>query len=218
MTTQAFRRKHATAILALAIAALAAPSPCDAGLVLKPENVVTGRGSLGSFDIVLANTGSTAFNVSADTIEVTLTDLTGVHFTGATIATKPPYIYQLSGTTIPPGSPLSFDSFPNSIFTASDSEFGFLGFREIDPGAVFGLVHVTFSVDGSAPFEAGQISIVSSGSSLSDDLFNSISFTTQTGSFTVVPEPTSIILLLMGCISIIVVDSRRKTSWIRRAR
>ena len=48
------------------------------------------------------------------------------------------------------GGPLSFD-IPNTQFTASDSEFASPGFRTLNPGDMFGLAHVSYSVGASTP-------------------------------------------------------------------
>ncbi len=197
--------------------ALAGPAPCRAGLILEAQNVTSSPGSTGSFDIVILNTDpGTNFRVAGDSIKIALNGVSGVSFTAATIATTTPYIYPQSGTLGPPASPLSFSSFPNTTFIASDSEFGPLGYRSISFGETYGLAHVSYSVASSAVASVGTISFLDlgAGTSLSDTSGGSIPFATQNGTFTIspaatTPEPSSVVLLAVGGSCLAMVGVRR---------
>ena len=184
-----------------------APSTCTAGLIIEALNVTTSPGQTGSFDVVIINTDSTnSYDIASDVVQIDLVGLTHVKFTDATINTALPhiYVYQSSGTLVPPPTPL-WTTLTDTSVTISDSEFAYPpGYRVVAPGASFGLAHVTFSVDSSAPFQVGTISINKANTSLADGSFPSpvlYPFSTQDGTFTiaaasVVPEPSSMVSLL----------------------
>ncbi|MGO9601017.1 MAG: hypothetical protein ACLP7Q_23800 [Isosphaeraceae bacterium] len=170
------------------------------GLVIEVPNVIAPPGTSGSFDVLLADTdpvGSPGIHVAADSIGFSIDGSSGVSFTNATInTTSAPYIYVDSGTQ---GGPLSLDAFPNTSFTASDSEFAIPpGYRLVNQGDEFGLMNVSYTVSASAPNGSYSLLVDTSGTtSLSDEKVNSIPFTVQEGLFTVgtaVPGPPSWIL------------------------
>src|SRR5262249_55646734 len=122
-----------------------------------------------------------------DSIELSLLGPLSATFTGVSInTTTAPYIYVTSGTT-QGGGPFSSDSFPNTQFTASDSEFAAPDFRRVNPGDVFGLAHVTFAISPSSTGGTDTIMFVFPGTSLSDINGNAIPFTTAT-----IPEPAAL--------------------------
>ena len=174
--------------------------PCHAGLVIQAPNLSVTPGSSGTFDVLLLNTNSSggdSFNVAGDTIQLFLTGPLDVAFTDVTIGTTAaPYIYVTSGTG---GGPLSFE-LSNTQFLASDSEFASPGFRTFNPGDMFGLLHVSYSVGASTPPGTETIGIDNTGiTSLTGSLIppNALSFTVENGSLTVasaVPEPSSMIM------------------------
>ncbi len=177
-------------------AALGRDVPCRAaGLVVEAPNVTAPAGSSGSFDLLLVNTnpaGGASYNVAADSFELSLLGPVAVTFTDVSINTIVPYIYVVSGTTVPGGLPLSLDTFPNTQFTASDAEFGPLGFQTVNPGDTFGLAHVSFTVSPTATLGADTIAIASgTATSLSDENGNAIPFAISNGSITV-PEPCAL--------------------------
>jgi hypothetical protein len=227
MSSQTSRRLPILALTALSIVAvLDVPSVSSADLIITAPNVVATAGSSGSFDILIENmpnvVGTTpTYNVAADSIEIALGQmLSGVSFTGATNATDATYIYTDSGAG-PSGSSLSFDNFPNTTFTASDSQFPPQGssdplYQAIAPGATFGLVNVTYSVDPLAIASTGAISFqdIGGGTSLSDTNGDAIPFTVRNGSFTIspaalTPEPASIVSLLIGVACVATVTLQR---------
>jgi hypothetical protein len=164
-------------------------APCRAGgLVIQAPDLTAGAS--GSFDVLLVNTnaaGGQSFHVAADSFELSVSGPVSIAFTDVLINTFVPYIYVTSGTT-QGGPPLSLDKFPNTQFTAADSEFAAPGFRIVNPGDVFGLAHVSYSVSaGSAGTDTLTI-VPGPTTLLSDENGNSLPFTIVNGSV-FVPEP-----------------------------
>jgi hypothetical protein len=174
--------------------------PCRAaGLVIEAPDLTAASGSSGSFDVLLVNTnpaGGISYHIAADSFQLSLSS-SAPHdtFTDVSINTITPYIYVTSGTT-EGGGPLSLDTFPNTQFTASDSEFADSGFRTVDPGDTFGLAHVSYALSP----EHAQFDFMSFGSlatSLSDEDGNAIPFTISNGGIQVepvipIPEPSAL--------------------------
>jgi len=178
-------------------AALGRDVPCRAGLLIEAPSLLATPGSSSSFDLLLVNTnpaGGASYNVAADSFELSLSGPVAVTFTDVSISTiVAPYIYVPSGTT-QGGGPLSLDTFPNTQFTASDSEFAAPGFRTVNPGDVFGLAHVSFTVSPTAGLGADTIAIASgAATSLSDENGNAIPFAISNGLIgSGVPEPCAL--------------------------
>jgi len=179
---------------------LAAAVPCRAGgLVIQAPNLTgVAPGSSGSFDVLLTDTdpsGSPGYNVAGDSVELTLSGPPGFTFTGATINTSATYIY-VQSTDASTGQPLSFSSFPNTDFIASDAEFASPFYRTVNPGDIFGLANVSYAV---APTASGTATItiadLNVSTSLSDINLNPIPFTATNSSIstTSIPEPSSLI-------------------------
>lgn len=113
------------------------------------------------------------------------------------------------------------DNFPNTGFTAVDSEFSSAdGYQQtIAPGVSFGLAHVTYSVAAGASPSSGLIDIVDyadgSATSLADFAGDAVPFTAQDGTFivtpSVVPEPSAIVLTATG-LALVVLGGRRAQS------
>jgi hypothetical protein len=174
-------------------------TPCRAaGLVIEAPNLTAAPGSTGSFDVLLVNTnaiGGTSYDVAADSLELSLVGPLSVTFTGVSIDTvAAPYIYVTSATTVPGGLPLSLDPFPNTHFTASDSEVAAPGFRTVTPGETFGLAHVSYAVSPPSPGGTDTIAFGSPATSLSDINGFAVPFTISNGSISVavVPEPATL--------------------------
>lgn len=184
---------------------------CRADLLIFPQSVAAAPGSSGSFDVLISNNGGT-FDVAGDTVELSLTGISGVSFTSASISTTTPYIY-VNSATLNGGGPLSLDTFPNTHFTASDTEFAAPGFRTVSSGAMFGLAHVDYSVASNASVGSVGSLVIGPGTSLSDTTGAPIAFTGSNGTFSVlspaVPEPTSVILLAGGALGMLYVFRRR---------
>ncbi len=118
-------------------------------------------------------------------------------FTGVTVDTlTAPYLF---GTLQAP--PFSFDAFPSQDFSASDFDLSAPGFVTSNPGDAFGLAHVAYQVDPGAPGGLVTVSLVSAGTSLTDDVSDAVLFTPRDGTITLpqaVPEPSSLVLSSLG--------------------
>jgi hypothetical protein len=106
------------------------------GLVIQANGFAVQPDTSGSFDVLLVDTdpaGSPAYHIAGDSIKVSLSAqggsfISGVSFTNVTInTTSAPYIYADSSTQAL-GVPLSLDTFPNTSFTVSDTEFASPGY------------------------------------------------------------------------------------------
>lgn len=180
---------------------------CRAALILEVPDIQASPGQVGAFDVLIRNTDpTTAYRVGSHSVRLALAGVTGISFTAATIeTTAAAYLYARSATLGPPPSPFSFTSFPNATFTGSDAELAAPFSRELAPGAVFGLAHVTYSVAASAPAATGTLSFLDRGgaTSLADEVGNSVAFETRGGTVTIagpaaIPEPASLILTSLG--------------------
>jgi hypothetical protein len=203
-------RGFGRAVLALAIA-LGINASCQAGLVIEAPNITVAPGSSGSFDVLITSTGG-SFDVASDTVELSLTGLSGVTFTGVSIDTVTPYIYgALSATTA--GSTFTFSTFPGTQFEVFDFILS-LGATTISSGDVFGLVNVQYSVAANATPGASGTLAFGADTSLADASGLPVAFTSPNGSMTIstaaVPEPSGAILLAIGCATVMVGSARRR--------
>jgi hypothetical protein len=187
--------------VAMVLAAILGPavSCCVAGLVIEAPNLgAVAPGSSGSFDLLLMNTnalGGASYDVAADSFGLSLVGPLSVTFTGVSINTVVPYIYVTSGTT-QGGGPLSLGPFPNTQFTAFDSEFASPGFQTVNPGDTFGLANVAYAVSPTTPNGTDTITLVGLATTLSDVNGSAIPFTISNGSLRVgaaIPEPSALI-------------------------
>ena len=145
--------------------------------------------------MLLTNTGSASYGVAGDTFTLGLSPgPLDVTFTAVSIATvAAPYIYVTSGTTVPGGLPLSLDTFPNTQFTAADSEFASPGFQTVNPGETFGLAHVSYTV---SPTTSNGLDTIAFSNVLLTELNGAdIPVTSSNGSIRVgaIPEPSTLI-------------------------
>jgi hypothetical protein len=186
-------------------------APCRADLVIEAPNVSVAPGSSGSFDVLITSTGG-SFSVASDTIELALNGLNGVSFTGVSIATAAPYIYGANSATLQ-GSTFTFSTFPGTQFEAFDFLFP-AGAQTINPGDVFGLVNVQYSVAANAVLGASGTLAIGPDTSLADAGGNAVLFTSQNGSITIstssIPEPSAVILLGIGCAAVVVRSARKR--------
>ena len=191
------RRTGPCTLLALAAVLLGGITSARASVIMEITNSSAGAGGTGSFDVALSDTGGT-LQVGGFSAELSVPGASGVKFTGVNTSTAAatPYIF---GTLQTP--PLSFDTFPNTSFTASDTDATAPGFVTLNPGDLVGLAHVSYSVAaGTAPGPV-TVSFVGPGTSLSDVNGGAIAFTTTNGTITVaqaVPEPSSLLLASIG--------------------
>jgi hypothetical protein len=202
------------ATLALVAAHLTASSCQAGGLVISAPDFTAAPGSSGSFMVKITDTdpsGSTPFIVAANSFELTLTG-SGVTFTDAVIPTTPPplYIYKDS-FDIDQGIPLwtaPTNPFPTTDFTATDSAnpLGSFPHTTLNPGDVYTLGLVSYSVSpGATPGSVVTIGF-GSGTSLSDNNLNAVAFTPTNGLITItsasVPEPSSWVPALLATVII----------------
>ena len=202
-------RMSSARILALALAMLwlgVSPTRAVAGLVLTVEPSSAPVGGVGSFDVLLSDTGG-SYQISAFSVELSVAMASGIEFTAAnTNTTMASYIF---GTLQSP--PFYFNSFPIQDFTVSDASFTPPYYVTLTTNQVVGLEHVTYSV---APGTAlGPVTVtladIGVGTSLSDANGGNVTFTPNNGAITVtpsgVPEPSSLVLMttaLLGTASI----------------
>jgi hypothetical protein len=89
-------------------------------------------------------------------------------------------------------------------FTAVDFSVASSGFDTLAGGQTYGVLRVSYAVAPTAPLGMGQVSFVSPGSSgmdltqLTDRSGDLINFTAINGIASVVPEPSSMVLLVCG--------------------
>jgi hypothetical protein len=205
-------RRHIQAVLALLIAVTVGINvPCRAGLVIEAPNVTVAPGSSGSFDVLITSTGG-SFDVASDTVELSLTGLSGVSFTGVSIATATPYIYGVNSATTA-GSTFTFSTFPGTQFETFDFILT-TGAATIGPGDSFGLVNVQYSVAADATPGATGALTFGPDTALADAAGANVAFTAQDGSITVfstaIPEPSAVALLTMGCTAVLVYSTRKR--------
>src|SRR5262245_31714163 len=146
----------AHAAVVLAIGALAPAAHGDMLAFVAPE-VHALPGTTGSFDVLLVNKDTVAYDVSSYVFTLGVAPGSGVTFLDAQMNTSTPYIFSAPLTSFDAlnAIPLSFDIPPGpaTSFTASDSEGSIPElFAHLNPGDAVGLARVTFSVDpGAAP-------------------------------------------------------------------
>jgi hypothetical protein len=173
-----------------------------ASLIFSVNDVTAVAGSTGNttLEVSLTNSGAVATPaIAAFQFQLSVSAAAGVTFTDADIATAN-NAYIFGTNTLTP--PLSFDSFPNTSFTASDIYALPASGVSIGAGQTVGLGRVTFDV---APSASGVVPITivpDFTDSVLDPNGDPISLTYQfvNGSISVsaVPEPSSLLLALLG--------------------
>jgi hypothetical protein len=203
------RLRGLLAALIVVAAALGTGASCRAELVIVAPNVSVAPGSSGEFDVLITSTGG-SFNVASDTVELSLTGLSGVSFTGVSIATVTPYIYGANSATTE-GSAFTFSTFPGTQFETFDFLFP-SGAATIGSGESFGLVNVQYSVAADAVLGATGALSLGPDTSLADASGNTVAFTASNGSITVsaIPEPSSVALLAIGCGAVAARSARKR--------
>lgn len=191
--------------------AVAAASPAQAAIIISAETVSAAPGSAGFVQILLKNDSTSPQELAGFSVDIGLSG-SGVHFTGADDVTSPTYVFAGVGT-----GTLTFDSFPNTAFIASDVDTDFSGFVTLAPDATYGLARVSFSVDAGAVAGLRTISFATGPSTqLVDGSFAIIADASlQPGGINVlesaaptVPEPASWMSFL-GAACLLLVRSRR---------
>lgn len=190
-------------LLAGLLAVALCPTSAKASFVMSIGNYHQTSPLAGTFEVTLSNTDNTTYNVAGFNFQLMLPNSSGVQFTGASTATVAhDYIFNGTGSaTVDPGFMFSYDPFPNTSFTASDTEFTYPSIA-VAPGSSFGLGLVSYNISPNAPAGTVPISFVALGTGLSDADGNAISFTTSGGSIQVhpasVPEPSSFLMLTIS--------------------
>ena len=188
-------------------------------LDLTLGNFQTISSTTGSFEVDLFNNYGTAVTISDFSIELQLSGLAGVVFTGATTATTAePYIF--SGVGGPP--PFSSSSFPTTDLLAGDSVFASPFYVTLAAGANVGLGVITYDTSGASPGTA-LINFGPTGTSVNDSVTNpllttqyQLDYSTPAGTIVVagpaIPEPSAFILLAtaLPCVAGIVCRLRGK--------
>lgn len=172
------------------------PAPASADLVLSVGNASAQAGGTGSFDVVLSATNSETFQVAGFSVELAVAPSSGVSFTAASaLTTTAPYIF--TTLQLPP---LTFSSFPNYDFIASDSYLSSPGYVTLSAPVTVGLENVSFAVAAGTPAGDVPVSILGIGvtTEILDNNGNPIPFDAMNGtitvtSSTVVPEPSSLV-------------------------
>jgi hypothetical protein len=201
------------AVVALLVG-LSESLPCRAGLVevQQAPPIHAPKGSSSDFDVLFVNNTASSVTVSGFTLELSLVGPAGVQYTNVdtnTLAPGTAMVPYIFGTLQSP--PFSFDSFPNTHFTASDTDFTAPFFVTIAAGGQAGLAHVSFSVAASAPTGPNwTVHVVPSTmtpanhTEVVDMNGNDIPITTLDAPLTAdapiaaVPEPSSLVLCGLG--------------------
>jgi PEP-CTERM motif len=202
--TESYRHSPISAILGATavVAALTSFGPFDtrparAGLIIQALNSTAAPGGTGAFDVIIIDNGG-SFNVAGFSVELSVPAGSVISFSDVTTDTlAATYLF---GTL--QSQPFTFDTFPNQDFSAGDFTATAPGFVTLMDGDEFGLAHVTYAVDSGAPAGPVALSLVPTGTSLSDENGDGVSFTTSNGTITVsgptVPEPSSLVLAGLG--------------------
>ena len=162
-------------------------------------------GSSGSFDIVLVNTnaaGGASYDVSTDSLDVSIVGPAGITITGVTTSTTSPYIFAASIANDYPATFATING-AGTGFTAGDAADvvgNYPGYQVVNPGETYGLANVTFTVSaGAVPGSTDTIAIngINVDTALSDINCNLLPATAQNGTLVLsaaVPEPSTLIL------------------------
>jgi hypothetical protein len=201
-----------------AAAFLVTAAEARAGLVLQVLDSTASPSGTGSFNVDLTNTStdaSAAINFFSVDLKLSTSD---IQFTGADTSTASPYLFSLTGSqgliiTNPsafPGSEVAAnDIAANDIYNLPQGQV-------LQPGATFGLLHVTYSVDSSAGGSYG-VSLAGIGvdTSLVDIASQTVDFTAANGTITIqgpmaVPEPSTLTMFAIAtALSLLACRARR---------
>ncbi len=201
----------------LALSLLARSSRADLSLSITP---LTSTATTGSFEVDVSNPGSDV-TVNAFTIELTLPNLAGVVFTGAsTNTTTDPYIFaSVGGEAYFGSSSFQFASLNSPTdLVASDNDWlspvptgGTLPAITVSNGASYGLAVVSYDASGAPAGSTNPINFFSTGTSASDTNFGTINldYSTPAGEIVVsgtiaVPEPSTLVLFLATALPVLV--------------
>jgi hypothetical protein len=202
-------------LLPLAAAALLSSGPAQAGVILSVSPVTITAGTVGAFfDVSIQNTGSGEQNIAAFSLGLSVAD-PHITFTGGNTSTTLTYLFNgdsldviggLAYTTVPP---------PNGqTLEASDLSNSSSG-NTMAAGTTWGLGRIFFDVAANTGAGAIAVTLIpdcldaNSCTSLSDSAFNDVPFGVVNGNITVtagsesgVPEPSTLLLVLLALAAI----------------
>jgi hypothetical protein len=198
------RRQAVITTRFVALAIFLGATPCQAQIVMQVENSTAAPGSTGAFNVFLTDTGGT-FQIGGFGLDVSVPNVSGIQFSGATANTTPAYIF---GTLQSP--PFTFDTFPNTDTTVSDTDFIAPGFVTLTAGESVGLGNFGYSVASGTANGPITVSLVPGGTSLSDGNGNAVAFSSVDGTITVSPLPEPGTCFLCGLASLGALIVRRR--------
>jgi hypothetical protein len=147
---------HLAAISFLIFAGLA--SSAQGAIMVSALSVNASPGGAGLVQVTLTNDSAVSQTLSAFSIELAVGG-GGTTFTSVDDQTALPYVFGASGTGV-----LSFNTFPNTTFIASDVFLSLPGFITLSPGETVGLSRVAFAVDPFAAAGSRSITFVAGAS------------------------------------------------------
>jgi hypothetical protein len=189
----------------MALLALGTSTARAGTLDIVVESTSALPGTAGQFDVLLVNNSASAVTVAGFSVDVLLTDTTFVTFTAIDNLTVAPYIFSITG---------SFDGGfvgQTLLEEVAGNDLAATAGQVVNPGETWGLAHISYMVDSSAPLGTAvsmvleefpqNSSLIPGGTSLTDAAGAQILFSGlgSNGTITVgvptIPEPTSVTLL-----------------------
>ena len=137
--------RTATCCFALALVVFGVTPSRAGSLDIVVMSTTTAPGTAGQFDIELQNNSSSAVTIGSFSVDVLLSDSTFVNFVTADNATTAPYIFSITGS-FPPGFGSNLLPMEAAAFDTAAS-----GGQVVNPGETWGLAHIRYVVDPSAP-------------------------------------------------------------------
>ncbi|HMB95090.1 MAG TPA: PEP-CTERM sorting domain-containing protein [Tepidisphaeraceae bacterium] len=186
--------------------ASAIPAIPPAPLVFSAPTFSAEQGSSGSFDLLIENTGNDDLDVTTETVKLGVSG-SGVHFTATDInTTAASYIFL--NHSFDAASSATLDStgaaYPKTDFSTLDiANVPGTGFTDILSFEIFGVVHVSYSIDADATLGDHNLTFedttgVGQGTSAGGLLGGEFRVSAINGILTVVPEPASIGLMMLA--------------------
>ncbi|MGO9919556.1 MAG: PEP-CTERM sorting domain-containing protein [Isosphaeraceae bacterium] len=169
----------------------------DVILDMIVENATVTPGGTSSFDVVLQNDVTSTANavIGGFSIDLTIPVSTGVTLTAVDDAATSTYIFT--------GNSFGFIGTVVSSTEITANDLANSGGTTLTPGEIFGLAHISFAVAAGTPDGMVPVSLIGypDATSLSDDQGNPLAFTIVNGEINVIPEPSSLVLLLTAAVA-----------------
>ncbi len=169
----------------------------DVILDMIVENATATPGGTGSFDVVLQNDATSTANavIGGFSIDLTIPGSTGGTLTAVDDATTSTYIFT--------GNSFGFSGTVASSTEITANDLANSGGTTLTPGDIFGLAHISFAVAAGTPDGMVLVSLIGypDATSLSDADGNPLAFTIVNGQINVIPEPSSLVLLLTAAVA-----------------